>query len=101
MAGAEYEPVIVSRRIGAPAGEIFPVLAGPGRHRDLDGSGMVQEVVSGSAISGVGDVLVMQMYFTGLGFYEMSNHVVEYEPGRRDRVGTGLEHGFAILSSAS
>ena len=89
MAGVEYEPIIVSRRIGAPASEIFQILADPGRHRDLDGSGMVQEVVSGSAISGVGDVFVMKMYFTELGFYEMNNHVVEYEAGPAHRLGAG------------
>ncbi len=43
MAGGEYEPITVSRRIGSPASEIFQILADPGRHRDLDGSGMLQE----------------------------------------------------------
>ena len=83
MARGEYEPITVSRRIGSPASEIFQILADPDRHRDLDGSGMLREVVSSSAISGVGDVFVMKMYFTELGFYEMNNHVVEYEPDRR------------------
>jgi hypothetical protein len=83
VAGGKYEPITVSRRIGAPAGEIFQILADPGRHRDLDGSGMVRGVVSGSAVSGVGDVFVMKMYFTELGEYHMINHVVEYEPDRR------------------
>jgi hypothetical protein len=31
----------------------------------------------------VGDVFVMRMYFSEIGDYEMNNHVVEYEPGRR------------------
>jgi hypothetical protein len=75
--------VTVSRRIGAPAGVIFPILADPGRHRELDGSGMLRGVVSGTTISGVGDVFVMQMYFDQLGDYQMINHVVEYEPDRR------------------
>jgi hypothetical protein len=50
--------------------------------RDLDGSGMVRGVVSGSTVSGVGDVFVMKMYFTELGEYHMINHVLEYEPDR-------------------
>jgi hypothetical protein len=83
VAGGKYEPITVARRIGAPASEIFQLLADPGRHRDLDGSGMVRGVVSGSAVSGVGDVFVMKMYFTELGEYHMINHVVEYEPDRR------------------
>jgi len=82
VAGGKYEPIAVSRRIGAPATEIFRLLADPGRHRDLDGSGMVQGVVSGSVVCGVGDVFVMKMDFTELGEYHMINHVVEYEPDR-------------------
>jgi hypothetical protein len=83
MAGSEYQPISVSRRIGAPASVIFPILADPGRHREFDGSGMVQGLASGSTISGVGDVFVMKMYFDELGDYQMINHVVEYQPGRR------------------
>ncbi|MGD0069837.1 MAG: hypothetical protein ABSB76_41310 [Streptosporangiaceae bacterium] len=83
MGRGEYVPITVSRRIGAPAGEIFQVLADPGRHCDLDGSGMLRGVVSGAAICGVGDVFVMKMYVDELGDYQMINHVVEYEPGRR------------------
>ena len=83
MAGSEYEPIKVSRRIGAPASVIFPILADPARHRELDGSGMLRGVVSGTTISGVGDVFVMQMYFDELGDYQMINHVVDYQPDRR------------------
>jgi hypothetical protein len=56
VAGDEYQPVAVSRRICAAAHDIFQVLADPGRHRDLDGSGMLRGVVSSTTISGVGDV---------------------------------------------
>jgi hypothetical protein len=80
---SENEPITVSRRICAPASEIFQLLANPGRHRDLDGSGMLRGLVSGTTISRVGDVFVMQMYFDELGDYQMINHVVEYEPDRR------------------
>jgi len=79
----EYEPIAVSRRICAPASEIFQLLADPRRHRDLDGSGMLRKVVSGTTICGVGDVFVMKMYFEELGEYHMINHVVDYEPNRR------------------
>ncbi|MGN6792960.1 MAG: hypothetical protein ACTHJW_11315, partial [Streptosporangiaceae bacterium] len=66
MSDEEYQPIAVSRRIGAPASVIFPILADPGRHRELDGTGMLQGVISGSTISGVGDVFVMKMYFDEL-----------------------------------
>jgi hypothetical protein len=83
VARGEYRPITVSRRIGAPASEIFQILADPGRHRDLDGSGMLQGVVSGSAVSGLGDVFVMKMYFTELGEYHMINRDLRLFPGAR------------------
>ena len=73
----------MSRRISAPADEIFQILADPRNHLALDGSGMLREVASGTVIRGVGDVFVMRMYFTELGDYFMINHVVEFEPRRR------------------
>ncbi|MEU4832237.1 hypothetical protein [Streptosporangium sp. NPDC023615] len=83
MVGEADEPVAVSRRIEAPAGEIFGILTDPGRHLDLDGSGMVRGPASDAVISGLGDVFVMRMYYERHGDYEMDNHVVEYEPDRR------------------
>jgi len=83
MAGGEYRPIAVSRRIGAPAGVIFAVLADPGRHREFDGSGMLRGVLAGASITGIGDVFVMKMFFDELGDYQMINHVVEYQPARR------------------
>ncbi|WP_328904135.1 hypothetical protein OHR86_32950 [Streptomyces sp. NBC_00441] len=54
MTSTTGEPVVaVSRRTGAPAEDIFRILADPGRHSDLDGSGMPEgkraEVASGRA----------------------------------------------------
>ncbi|MFF4213954.1 hypothetical protein ACFYZE_32320 [Streptomyces sp. NPDC001796] len=75
--------VAVPRRIGASAGDVFRILADPGRHPDLDGSGMLRRGGSGAMGSGVGDVFVMRMHYERYGDYEMNNHVVEYEPDRR------------------
>ena len=83
MTDDEYRPVAVSRRICAPAHDIFQVLVNPVRHLELDGSGSLRGAVSTAMISGVGDVFVMKMYFSHLGDYEMNNHVVEYEQDRR------------------
>jgi hypothetical protein len=77
------KPVMVSRRIGAPAADVFRILADPRSHPGIDGSGMLRGAVSGAVISGVGDVFVMKMYYSELGDYEMNNHVVEFEPNRR------------------
>jgi len=55
------EPVVVSRRIKAPAGDVFRILADPGRHPDLGGSGTVRGGVFDAVVAGVGDVFVMRM----------------------------------------
>jgi hypothetical protein len=83
MTDGEYQPVAVTRRICAPAHDIFEVLANPVRHLELDGSGSLRGAASTTMISGVGDIFVMKMYFAHLGDYEMNNHVVEYEQDRR------------------
>src|SRR5262249_35557258 len=80
--------VVASRRIGAPAADLFGILADPRRHPDLDGSGMLRGGASGArpcgaVSSGVGDVFVMRMYHERYGDYAMNNHVVQYQPGRR------------------
>jgi hypothetical protein len=75
--------VAVSRRIAAPAAEIFEILADPKRHLEMDGSGMLRGAVSDAVVTGMGDVFVMSMYYSEHGDYEMNNHVVEYERDRR------------------
>ena len=82
MGNDDTQPVAVSRRIAAPAGAIFEILADPGRHPAFDGSGMLQVGAANDIVSGVGDVFVMKMHNQRLGNYEMSNHVVEYEVNR-------------------
>jgi RNA polymerase sigma-70 factor, ECF subfamily len=99
MTGDDYQPVAVSRRICAPAHEIFQILANPARHRELDGSGSLRGAVSTTMISGVGDVFVMKMYFDHLGDYEMNNHVVEFEQDRR--IGWEPEAGRGHPAAAS
>jgi hypothetical protein len=101
MTDDEYQPVALSRRISAPAHDIFQVLANPVRHLEFDGSESLRGAVSTAVISGVGDVFVMKMYFPHLGAYEMNNHVVEYEQDRR--IGwepeAGRGHPNAALNS--
>ena len=83
MTADEYQPVRVSRRIEAPAADIFRVLSDPRRHLEIDGSGMLRGAVSDAMVTGVGDVFTMRMYYSEHGNYEMNNHVVEFEPDRR------------------
>lgn len=75
--------VSVERIIAASPDRIFDVLADPRRHREIDGSGTVRDVVptagpqrlSGGAVFGMG------MHIGG--GYEMTNTVVEFEENRR------------------
>ena len=73
------EPVAVSRRIAAPAADIFAILTDPTRHLELDGSGMLRGAVTTEPVAKVGDVFVMTMFYVEHGDYEMNNHIVEYE----------------------
>jgi uncharacterized protein YndB with AHSA1/START domain len=82
MGNDECEPVSASRRIDAPVGEIFKLLADPDRHPEFDGSGMLQPGAGNEVVAGVGDVFVMKMYFPAMGDYEMHNRVVAYEADR-------------------
>jgi uncharacterized protein YndB with AHSA1/START domain len=75
--------VSVAKEIPAPVDSVFALLADPTRHPEIDGSGMLRSATSTSVIGGVGDTFTMRMHNDEMGDYEMINHVVEYEPGRR------------------
>jgi hypothetical protein len=83
MTPEDCQPISVSRRIAAPADALFAVLADPGRHPSIDGSGMVRQALTPSPISGAGDLFTMRMHNDEMGDYEITNHVVDYQPNRR------------------
>jgi len=94
MTAGGTQPVSVSRRIEAPAEELFDVLADPAGHPGIDGSGMLQRADGNSVISGVGDTFRVSMRNAEMGDYEITNHVVEFQRNRR----IGWE---PVLSAAS
>jgi uncharacterized protein YndB with AHSA1/START domain len=75
--------VSVSRRIEAPAEQLFALMAYSANHPLIDGSGMVRTPAPPVTVSGVGDAFLMNMHHDRFGCYQMRNEVVEYEPGRR------------------
>lgn len=82
MGNDECKPVSVSRRIAAPAADIFKLLADPNRHPEFDGSEMLRPGASNKVIVGIGDVFVTKMYFEAMGDYEMHNRIVVFEADR-------------------
>lgn len=80
--GATTRVVSASRRIPAPAEAIFDVLAHPDRHREIDGSGTVRGASPASPRLAPGATFSMAMRMFGVN-YTMTNHVVEFEEGRR------------------
>ena len=75
--------VSVSRRIAAPAAEIFRILAVPANHPVLDGSGMLRACHDERVLGRVGDTFTMAMYLPAIGDYLMLNRVVAFEHARR------------------
>lgn len=73
--------VSASRLVPAPAQRVFDLLADPGRHPALDGSGSVRTLVRGPDRLFLGARFAMGMH---LGVpYAIVNRVVEFEEGRR------------------
>ncbi len=72
--------VSASRRIDAPAGFIFELIADPARQVEWDGNDNLAEAASGQRVRGVGDVF--RMTLTGDGAVR-DNHVVEFTEGER------------------
>ena len=71
----------VERVIPAPAEQIFALLADPGRHREIDGSGTLRDPKGPSSKLELGSKFGMAMK---LGIpYSMVSTVIEYEDGRR------------------
>lgn len=78
---ADENVVSVSRVINASPEAIFDVLADPGRHPEIDGSGMVQEIRGESTRLELGSTFGMDMK---MGFlpYRISNTVKEFDENR-------------------
>jgi uncharacterized protein YndB with AHSA1/START domain len=75
------ETVSVERVIPAPPEAIFDLLADPGRHRDIDGSGAVRDPRGDASRLQMGSTFGMSMRM-GLP-YSMKSTVIEFEEGRR------------------
>jgi len=81
VVGVSERQISLSRTVAAPADRIFDLLADPGRHPELDGSGSVRASLSkGPRRLSLGARFGMRMRL-GLP-YTILNTVVEFEEGR-------------------
>jgi uncharacterized protein YndB with AHSA1/START domain len=78
------ETVRATTTIDAPAETVFAVLADPGTHPAIDGTGWVHEPIDGERLTKPGQVFRMAMYHPNHpdGHYEMANRVEELDPPR-------------------
>jgi uncharacterized protein YndB with AHSA1/START domain len=79
MTEGEEQVVSASRTIGAPAADIFELIADPARQPEWDGNDNLGHADGGQRVHAVGDVFTMVL--TGGSIRE--NHIVEFEEGRR------------------
>jgi hypothetical protein len=94
--------VSATRTIGAPAAGVFAVLADPGTHAAVDGTGWVQGAIDRAPLTAVGQVFRMGMFHAGHpdGDYRIANEVIVFDrpraigwrPGTEGSDG-GLEFG--------
>ena len=68
--------------VDAPAEAVFAVLADPGKHAAIDGTGWVRGPVDSELLSAAGQVFRMSMYHPGHpdGDYQMANRVQVFDP---------------------
>jgi hypothetical protein len=80
----DTERVTVTRRIAAPANEIFLIITDPNMHVEIDGSGMLEAAPDATPLQQVGDEFAMKMDREPLGDiplgkYEVMNRVTKIE----------------------
>lgn len=84
--------------VDAPAEAVFAVLADPGTHPAVDGTGWVRAALDGEPLTRTGQLFRMAMHHDNhpAGDYEMTNRVQVFEPPRaiawepgQDRTGDG------------
>jgi hypothetical protein len=82
------ERVSVTRRIAAPASELFAIVSNPSGHVDIDGSGMLESAPDARPLSAVGETFDMDMDreplgdIPNMGKYKVRNTVTRIVPDR-------------------
>ena len=92
------ETLTATTTVQAPAEAVFAILADPGNHPAIDGTGWVKEPVDRERLAAPGQIFRMTMYHPSRpdGTYEMANKVqvfdppktISWQPGRDSGDGT-------------
>ena len=75
---SDVQQIQVSRLIEAPVERVFPLLADPDRHPDLDGSGTLHASRTHTVITELGDVFIMDLNTEGHGDDQCQSVVTTY-----------------------
>jgi Polyketide cyclase / dehydrase and lipid transport len=79
----DQDSVNATLTIAAPAARVFAVLADPGTHPAIDGTGWVKEAVDPAPLTEVGQIFRVDMYAARAGGdYQMANQVAVLEAPR-------------------
>ena len=106
---SEPERITATRRIAAPASDIFKILADPNGHVRIDGSGMLMAAPDATPLSSVGDSFAMDMDREPLGDFPMGKYKVvntvtrftpdteiEWNVGAEGRTPIGHVYGYQL-----
>ncbi|WP_326565166.1 SRPBCC family protein [Amycolatopsis rhabdoformis] len=93
------EVVTATRTIPASAAQIFAVLADPGAHASIDGTGWVREPLDTAPLTEVGQLFRMAMYHNAraIGDYRVVNQVHTFDRPRTIAWLTGTERPDGTL----
>ncbi len=93
------ESVSATRTIDAPPGAVFAVLADPGTHASIDGTGWVCESLEHEPLTAVGQIFWMAMYHPNHpdGGYRTANRLDVVDRPKAIGWATGYDPGNGIL----
>ena len=97
------EQISAAKTVNASAESVFGILADPGTHAAIDGTGWVRESLDGQQLTRPGQIFRMAMYHPNHpnGTYEMANRVqdfvrpltISWEPGQAQAPDGDLQFG--------
>ncbi|WP_029116723.1 SRPBCC family protein [Mycobacterium sp. URHB0044] len=83
MTTTTAERYVVTRSIAAAPAKIFAILTNPTRHQDTEPGDWVRDAITGTPITGTGQMFAVNMYLEAAGgHYVMHNVVTDFDQDR-------------------